>query len=128
MMEAHMQQDSEIRGQGSLHQLFGPEIDASKWGVEQGLKVLYALQSEALRFATRRTHQNFEFIWDLTQCANPQDVLKRQQQWCSETTADYGEECGRMVGLGTDMATACLHPLKGLTCNHTRAPEMKRAA
>ena len=121
-----MQQNSETREQGTLHQLFGPEFGASRWGVEQGLKFLYALQSEALRFATKRAHQNFEFCWGLTRCGNAQDVVRAQQRWCSETAADYGEECGRMVGLGTDLATACIYPLKGLTT--ARAPEKRRAA
>jgi hypothetical protein len=80
------------------------------------LKVLYALQSEALRLATKRAHQNFEFFWGLTRCANPQDALRLHQNWCSEITADYGEQCGRMVGLGTDLAAASLSPLKGLGC------------
>ena len=124
-----MQQNSETQEQqGSLHQTFMPELGASKWGVEHGLKLFYALQSEALRFATKRAHQNFEFMWCLTCCANAQEALKLQQQWCSDTAADYGEECGRMAGLGTDLATASFHPLKGLTCNHPRAPEMKHAA
>ena len=124
-----MQQNSETQGQkGSLRQMFGPEFGASRWGVEHGLKLLYALQSEALRFATKRAYQNFEFIWCVTRCANGQDVLKLQQQWCSETAADYAEECGRTVGLGTDLATASLHPLNGLTCGTDRAPEIKRAA
>jgi hypothetical protein len=122
-----MQQNSETQ-QGSLHQMFGPEFGASRWGVEQGLKLLYALQSEALRFATKRAHQNFELAWCLTRCADAQGVLKLQQQWCSETAADYAEECGRMVGLGTDLATASLHPLKGLTCGNARAPQARRAA
>jgi hypothetical protein len=123
-----MQQKSETSEQGPLHQLFGPEFGASRWGVEQGLKVLYALQSEALRLATKRAHQNFEFFWGLTRCANPQDALRLHQNWCSEITADYGEQCGRMVGLGTDLAAASLSPLKGLGCGTARAPEIKRAA
>jgi len=124
-----MQQNSETQEQqSSLHQKFGPEFGASRWGVEHGLKLLYALQSEALRFTTKRAYQNFEFIWCLTRCANAQDVLKLQQKWGSETAADYGEECGRMVGLGTDLATASFHPLRGLTCSTARAPEMRRAA
>lgn len=123
-----MEQESETSEQATLHQLFLPEFGASRWGVEQGMKVLYALQSEALRFATKRAHQNFEFLWGLTRCANPQDALRLQQSWCSEITADYGEQCGRMVGLGTDLAAASLYPLKGLECGKARAPEIRRAA
>jgi hypothetical protein len=123
-----MQHISETKEQGSLRQLFGPEFGASKWGVQHGLKLFMTLQSEALHFAMKRAHQNFEFFWGLTRCANAQDVLKHQQQWCSDAAADYAEECGRMTGLGTDLVTASLHPLKGLTCDTARAPEIKRAA
>jgi hypothetical protein len=96
--------------------------------VQHGLELFLVLHSEALRFATKRAHQNCEFFWGLTRCANAEDMLKHQQQWYSETVADYAEECGRVTGLGTDLATASFHPLRGLTCAADRAPELKRAA
>jgi hypothetical protein len=123
-----MQQKLDVGERSTLHQLFGPQFGASRWGVEQGLKVMYAVQSEALRFATKRAHQNFEFFWDLTRCASAEDALRLHQSWCSEITADYGEQCGRMVGLGTDLASASLSPLKGLGYGTARAPEIRRAA
>lgn len=123
-----MQRTAETKEQTSFHQLFEPQFGASRWGAQHGLELFLALQSEALRFATKRAHQNFEFFWGLTRCANAQDMLAHQQQWCSDTVADYAEECGRMTGLGTDLATASFHPLKGLTCGRDRAPEIKRAA
>ena len=123
-----MQRGTETNEQTSFRQLFGSQFGASRWGVQHGLELFLALQSEALRFATKRAHQNFEFFWGLTRCANAQDMLKHQQQWYSDAVADYAEECGRMTGLGTDLATASFHPLKGLTCGTDRASEVKRAA
>jgi hypothetical protein len=123
-----MAQTSETKEQGPLHQFFGPEFGATRWGLQQRLKLLSAFQSEVLRFATKRAQQNFEFFWGLTRCGNAQDLLTHQQQWCSEVAADYAEEGGRMFGLGTDLAAASLHPLTGLTCNNARAPEIRRAA
>jgi hypothetical protein len=107
-----------------LHEFLG----AARWGVQHGLRGWLAFQSEAMQFAAKRAGQNCEYLWCLTRCASPQEAYCIQQRWLADAAADYAEEWGRMAGTTTDLVTASLYPLKGLTCDKARAPQLRRAA
>lgn len=91
-----------------------PAPDAFTWSAEHALKAMVEYQVESLRFFARRTYCNLEFMRHLRHCAEGQEIAHVQQSWFKECVADYGEELGRLAGVGFQLARSDLTPLQWL--------------
>ncbi|MGB3022099.1 MAG: hypothetical protein WBB50_08270 [Methyloceanibacter sp.] len=102
------------RGKPASGETADLELDAMTWGAERALRSMVEYQVEALRFATRRTCCDLEFIRNLRHCTEMQDIVQLQQSWFKECAADYGEEAGRLFGTAFQLSTSDFAPLQRL--------------
>ncbi|MGB6969447.1 MAG: hypothetical protein WBD76_09310 [Methyloceanibacter sp.] len=102
------------RGKPASGEIADLELGAMTWGAERALQVMVEYQVEALRFATRRTCCDLEFIRHLRHCTGMQDVVQLQQSWFKQCAGDYGEEIGRLFGTAFQLSTSDFAPLQRL--------------
>ena len=98
----------------SVDEAPAPEFDALAWGAERALKVMVEYQVESLRFLARRNYSNLKFMRHLRHCAGWEEVAHVQQSWFKECVADYGEELGRLAGVGVELGRSEFTPLQWL--------------
>jgi hypothetical protein len=126
-MEAAMQQKAPFPLPTFEH--YRPALDAAMWSTERAVKAALEFQLESLRFAAKRAHCNLEFMRQLCHCQEGQEAFHLQRNWWNDATADYGEEWGRIVGVGLDVAKGTFAPLQGMvTPRAPQAADIRRAA
>ena len=90
------------------------EFDAITWGAEEALRALVEYQIESLRFMARRTYGNLELLRHLRHCAGWAEITQVQKFWFKQCLGDYGEEAGRLVAIGFQLARNDFTPLQWL--------------